>query len=320
MKFETTGVSKNNESFINFSNQVLSSSSYFHSLILNLTEKDFTELSQAMEIVSHSNIHTVDDFHTINMSVLALPLFVQDKAFGRKKDDQQLRHILNMKQINMRMCTSHGVQDVTSTIKDPSSIFALDAKYTLVPFKYHHSRSKESEHYPLVVSHDSSLSNAATNMCNLDGIHRVVKNEYAQTLTKDEMTSFMNDLEKCNFEFDSKDPKKYLEELADNILEDSAEYKSSIENIDFYKAYQELRNAYQKKSMFRLGICDGAHRITAMFNILYSLAFGSNGLEKVDDPPDPWELSKLKSIARCEIWKYANLGKQNEVMIFVLKI
>ena len=69
-KFETTGVSKKNESFINFSNQVLSSSSYFHSLILNLTEKDFTELSQAMEIVSHSNIHTVDDFHTINMSVL----------------------------------------------------------------------------------------------------------------------------------------------------------------------------------------------------------------------------------------------------------
>ena len=53
-----------------------------------------------MEIVSHSNIHTVDD-NTINMSVLALPLFVQDKGFGRKKDDQQLRHILNMKQINM---------------------------------------------------------------------------------------------------------------------------------------------------------------------------------------------------------------------------
>ena len=72
--------------------------------------------------------------------------------------------------------------------------------------------------------------------------------------------------------------------------------------------------------MFRLGICDGAHRITAMFNILNSLALGSNGLEKVDDPPDPQELSKLKSVARCEIWKYANLGKQNEVMIFVLKI
>ena len=68
---------------------------------MNLIEKNFTELSQAMEIVSNSDVHTVDDFNTINMSVLALPLFVQDKGFGRKKDDQQLRHILNMKQINM---------------------------------------------------------------------------------------------------------------------------------------------------------------------------------------------------------------------------
>ena len=221
----------------------------------------------------------------------------------------------------MRICNSNGVKDATSTIKDPKSIFALDAKYTLVPFKYHNSRGKESEHYTLVVSHDSSLPKYSLSMYNLDDIHRVVKNQYAEPLTEEEMTSCMNDLEKCNFEFDSKDPKKYLKDLADKILilEDATEYKLSIESIKFYEAYEKLRKAYQKKSAFRLGICDGAHRITAMFNIVYGLAFGSNGLEKVNSP-DPQKLNKLNSIARCEIWKYANLGKRNDVMVFVLKI
>ena len=288
---------------------------------MNLTEKDFTELSQAMEIVSHNNIHTVDEFHTINMSVLALPLFVHDKGFGSKKIQYQLRHILNMKQINMRICSSGGVKDVTNTIKDPTSIYALDAKYTLVPFKYHNSHGKGSEHYPLVVSNDSSLPDYSEGSYNLDGVHRVVKNQYAGPLTEKEMKSFMDDLQQCNFEFDREDPKNYLKDLADKILkvEDATKYKSSIERINFYESYDKLRKAYQKKSAFRLGICDGAHRITAMFNIVYGLAFGSNGLEKVNSP-DPQKLNKLNSIARCEIWKYANLGKRNDVMVFVLKI
>ena len=201
-----------------------------------------------MEIVSHNNIHTVDEFQTINMSVLALPLFVHDKGFGKKNVEKELRHILNMKQINMRICSSGGVKDVTSTIKDPTSIYALDAKYTLVPFKYHNSHGKESEHYPLVVSNDSSLPKYSLSQYNLDGIHRVVKNQYAEPLTEEEMKSFMNDLEKCNFEFDSEDPKKYLKDLADKILilKDATEYKSSIENINFYEAYEMLRNAYKK--------------------------------------------------------------------------
>ena len=219
----------------------------------------------------------------------------------------------------MRMCTSDGVKDVTSTIKNPSSIHALDAKYTLVPFKYYNSSGKGSEHYPLVISHDSILSIGLTS-CNEDGIHKVVKSQYAEPLTGEEMISFMNDLQKCDFEFKSEDPKKYLEDLAEKLLEDAADYKSSIENIEFYEAYQKLRYSYQKKSLFRLGICDGAHRITAMFNILYGLAFGSNGSEKVKDSPDPQKLNKLESIACCEIWKYANLGKRNDVLIFVLKI
>ena len=274
-----------------------------------------------MEIVSHNNIHTVDEFHTINMSVLALPLFVHDKGFGKRNSENQLRHILNMKQINMRICSSGGVKDVTNTIKDPTSIYALDAKYTLVPFKYHNSHGKGSEHYPLVVSNDSSLPDYSEGSYNLDGIHRVVKNQYAGPLTEKEMKSFMDDLQQCNFEFDREDPKNYLKDLADKILkvEDATKYKSSIERINFYESYDKLRKAYQKKSAFRLGICDGAHRITAMFNIVYGLAFGSNGLEKVNSP-DPQKLNKLNSIARCEIWKYANLGKRNDVMVFVLKI
>ena len=161
---------------------------------------------------------------------------------------KQLRHILNMKQINMRMCTSEGVQGVTSTIKNPTSIFSLDAKYTLVPFKYHHS-NKSSQHYPLVVSHDSIIPIGSGN-CIEDGIHRVVKHEYAETLTEEDMTSFMKILQQCNYEFDSKNPKEYLKELANKILkkEDSTQYKSLLEKIDnFYEAYQKLRNAYQKK-------------------------------------------------------------------------
>ena len=98
-----------------------------------------------------------------------------------------------MKQINMRMCTSEGVQGVTSTIKNPSSVYTLDAKYTLVPFKYHHA-NKKSQHYPLVISHDSMIL-IGSNMCTEDGTHRVVKNEYAETLTEKDMTSFMKHLQ-----------------------------------------------------------------------------------------------------------------------------
>ena len=72
--------------------------------------------------------------------------------------------------------------------------------------------------------------------------------------------------------------------------------------------------------MYRLGICDGAHMITAMFNILHGITFGSNGLTIENDLPEPQNLTKLESIACCEIWKYDNLGKRNEVMIFVYKI
>ena len=261
-----------------------------------------------MEIVSHSDVHTVDDFNTINMCVLALPLFVQDKAFGRKKGEQQLRHILNMKQINMRLCTSEGVKGVTHTIKNPSSVHTLDAKYTLVPFKYHHT-NKKSQQYPLVISHDSMIS-TSSNMITEDGIHRVVRNEYAETLTEEEMTSFMKHLQQCSIEFDSKSPMEYLMTLAEKILEkeDFTVYKSSIGD-NFYEAYQKLRTMYQKTYNYRLGICDGAHRITAMFNILHGISFESNELKTTTDLPDSQKLTKLKSIARCEIWKYDNLGK-----------
>ena len=63
------------------------------------------------------------------------------------------------------------------------------------------------------------------------------------------MKSFMEHLEHCHMEFDTKSPMEYLNRLAQKILEDESfnKYGTSVnQNNNFYEAYQTLRAAYQK--------------------------------------------------------------------------
>ena len=53
-----------------------------------------------------------------------------------------------------------------------------------------------------------------------------------------------------------------------------------------------------------MGICDGAHQITAMFNVIYGIELKSDGLSIVEERPNVEDLNKLDVRAPCEVWEY----------------
>ena len=89
-----------------------------------------------------------------------------------------------------------------------------------------------------------------------------------------------------------------------------------------------LREEYQKKHPFRIEICDGAHQITAMFNIIYGIELKSNGLSLMPDRPNVEDLHNLEVKAPCEVWEYQSISesikikrnfKINQYILFINK-
>jgi len=163
----------------------------------------------------------------------------------------------------------------------------------------------------------------------MDGINVIVKDEFAQPLSGNDMKKFMNHLNSCNIQFDKKKHKDYIIKLASKLLPNKNkidEFTKSVKDMDFYQSYQYLREEYQEEYPFRIGICDGAHRITAMFNVIYGIQLKSNGLSLVSDRPDVKDLCNLEAIAGCEVWEYKSIResikikqnfKINQYIIFI---
>ena len=235
----------------------------------------------------------------------------------------------------MRLCSSDGVESIKQTITNKNSKDVLDAKYTLVPFKSPKStqnkrstpkatQSKKS-HCSLIVSHSSIKK--STDDLNMDGINVIVKDEFAQPLSTTEMKKFMNHLRSCDIQFDKKKHKDYIIKLASKLLPKKIdEFTKRVKDSDFYESYQYLRDEYQEEYPFRIGICDGAHRITAMFNVIYGIELRGNGLSLVSDRPDVKDLCNLDPKAGCEVWEYKNIRKSikikqnfkiNQCLIFI---
>ena len=290
--------------------------------VIQIDDTDFMNLSKPMEIIRKDNESYSQQLKKVDISILALPLFVKDKALDTENPSH--RHILNMNNVNMRLCSSAGVESIKHTIFSKSKD-VLDAKYTLIPFKSPTPQSKKS-HCSLIVSHSSIKK--STDDLNMDGINVIVKDEFAQPLSTTEMNKFMNHLRSCDIQFDKKKHKDYIIDLANKLLPKNKidKFTKRVKDTDFYESYQYLRDEYQKEYPFRIGICDGAHRITAMFNVIYGIELRGNGLSLVSDRPDVQDLCNLDPKAGCEVWEYKNIRKSikikqnfkiNQCLIFV---
>ena len=263
-----------------------------------------------MEISRETNTDYSQQLKKFDISILALPLFVKDKVLNQKKPQE--RHILNMDNVNMRLCGSDGVESIKNTITNKNSKEVLDAKYTLVPYKSYNGTSKKP-HCSLIVSHMSIKK--ATNELQMDGINMIVKNEFAQPLNEREMAEFIKHLKSCKIEFDKYKHMDYIIELASALLPKETVNKLTVDikELNFYKAYQYLREAYQKKHPYRIGICDGAHRITAMFNIIHGIEIKRSGLSCSQDNPSIEDLNNLEAKAQCEVWEYKTISKSIKI-------
>ena len=263
-----------------------------------------------MDISRETNTDYSQQLNKFEISILALPLFVKDKVLNQKKPQE--RHILNMDNVNMRLCGSDGVESIKNTITNKNSKEVLDAKYTLVPYKSYKGKTKK-HHCSLIVSHMSIKK--ATNELQRDGINMIVKNEFAQPLNEREMAEFIKHLISCKIEFDKYKDMDYIIELASALLttETVNKLKVEIKKLNFYQAYQYLREAYQKKYPYRIGICDGAHRITAMFNIIHGIEIKRSELSCSQDNPSIEDLNNLEAKAPCEVWEYKNISKSIKI-------
>ena len=52
----------------------------------------------------------------------------------------------------------------------------------------------------------------------------------------------------------------------------------------FSDAYLHLRKLFQEETQYRFGICDGAHRINAIYNIIAGITIENNRLKKMELP------------------------------------
>ena len=110
-------------------------------------------LSTPINIFRKENESYNTQLNKFDISILALPLFVKDKALNLERPEHC--DILNMDNVNMRLCGSHGVESITKTINNLKSKEVLDTKCTLVLYKspQNTTKSTKKSHYSLIVSH-----------------------------------------------------------------------------------------------------------------------------------------------------------------------
>ena len=212
-----------------------------------------------MDIFRKDNESYSQQLNKFEISILALPLFVKDKILNTENPAH--RHILNMDNVNMLLCACDGVESIKKTITNKKSKEVLDAKYTLVPYKSPKkipSTQTKKSHCGLIVSH-TSIKNMTDDLT-MDGINVIVKDEFAQPLIGKEMKEFINHVKSCTIEFDKHNHMDYIIKLAKALLPETIDaFQKNVKAFDFYQAYQYLREEYQKKHPFRIGICDGTH-------------------------------------------------------------
>ena len=117
---------------------------FYHNFILLMaaieTAKQYASYSQPM-MMNELNINEDYEWHFVDYSINAifLPLFVTTEILDKKDNNHNgLSHILNMHNINHRLCSGESIQAIQNQIYDnwhTTTLEDVGGKCTLVPYK-----------------------------------------------------------------------------------------------------------------------------------------------------------------------------------------
>ena len=255
-------------------------------------------------------------FESLQIPVILIALFTASYYH------QEHHHALTMKTINSRQCTERIMKMLEQRLlyesKENVNARSFAVRSTLVPFKEEKS-SNTIDDTSLVFTHSMEMNLMDKNEVVRNGSQTIVKGIRGIPLTMQEMDDFFKILKKCmNTNFKRKNNVlSEIKELGKRILEnkDEADEWEDAEHKDFIKSFQLLRILYQKAFKFRLGVVDGAHRATVIFNALYGYKLEHGKLcRQTPHPINRWHCSVMYE-SQWEIWKHDKTGKRGEKTI-----
>ena len=208
---------------------------------------------------SNDKIFGTSDWDNIECSMSLLPIFVSSLATA----NQEYQDMTNIKGINTRLCESEllkRLQKNAETHNENADSYMMNASNIYV-VGYKTEETPEEVEKNMVIAHS----------CNKDSWQNEVNGIKAVPLSKQEIGRLINMINKCPREMNTT---KDLKKLAKQLLTtgDFKKYEKETENYttdDFYSTYKVIRQLYQSNYPYRIGIVDGAHRTSLLFNILH---------------------------------------------------
>ena len=225
-------------------------------------------------IPSAARASSFDNWSQIRICFTYLPLFISSQT-----NQTGLMEAMNVYGVNHRLCSIVNINRLKENALKvaEADTRSMSNQFYVLPYKtIDDSKSVDSEeNYPtLVPLHYGTTNNTAP-----------VK--FAQPLTKEEQIKFKEHLTKCG-EYSINNVGD-LTKVAGVLLEeeDKEKWIDATNNTDnFYEMYRALRQIYQNKNKYRIGIIDGAHRCALAFNTLLQQDLLETGL--VEDKATGW--------------------------------
>ena len=256
-------------------------------------------------------------FESLQIPVILTPIFLHSYS------QEDLHYALNIKGINSRQCTRRIMDRLESTLlyenQESVNVRSFAIKSTYVPFKVEKCDSTANNNTRLVITHDVNLENLNEDDVERNGTETMLKKEKAVPLSMEEMDEFFTILKKCtsvNLKDESTNISKVdeIKKLGNDILENTTkinDWKLSKEQ-DFLSRCQLLHQLFKAAFKFRLGVVDGAHRATVIFNAIHGYKMVKEGLQK-GKPVDINEWNATVTYqTQCEIWKHSEKGKKHQ--------
>lgn len=232
-------------------------------------------------------------FDDYNISSILLPLFVATETLDNTGDNHNgLAHILNMSNVNHRLCSAESIQNIQNRIRQQwhdRSKQDVGSKFTVVPYKLMEKTDdleesiKKANHCKLCLSHEFfNEDDDVLNKCTFKGYNTSVKSYIAVPFANDDFKKLkLDDLQLLKF--DNTEPTSILQEFATKMLprEKTKEW-SDQKHSTFSDAYLHLQELFQENVTYRFGICDGAHCINAIYNIIAGITINNNNLAETE--------------------------------------
>ena len=255
-------------------------------------------------------------FESIQIPVILTPIFISSYSYKNE------HYALNMKTVNSRQCTQRILSLLEHTLlsenQESMNARSFNLRSTFVPFKEDICSSTTDESM-LIFTHNIEIENLNETDVLRNGTETIVRGKRGIPLSMDEMEEFFEILRQCaRVNLKRNDPLKEIKELGNYLLKNKAEAQQweDLRHDDFLEDLQNLRALFQKEYKYRLGICDGAHRATVIFNAMYGYTISDRRL--VGRNPVPihrWHPS-VTYPSQWDIWKHDDTGEYPLVNIY----